>query len=216
MDVQVIAMVVGGVFVAWFAGGIIYNLRRGSAVLRWMQEGLPLIGPRTTFRWLGSSVAEMGIAQAKKPFRRMELLLVFRPRDIVFLWIAALLQGRADIMILRGHLISVPLSDLELADPKTWTGRMEIRRLRGRNWEEKDYRGLKLLAPKGLLGLAEETLNRLAPQMEQFSPRYVRFGLRKEAPHLIVHVPLPRIKEVPSQAYFEALQALGTAIHPHR
>ncbi len=52
----------------WFAFGIIYNLRRGDAVLKWMQDGLPQIGERTTFRWLGTSVAELVIAQAKKPF----------------------------------------------------------------------------------------------------------------------------------------------------
>jgi len=216
MDFQLIAMIIAGVFVAWFAGGMIFNLRRGSAILKWMQDGLPLIGPRTTFRWLGSSVAEMGIGQAKRPFRKMEVLLVFRPRDVIFLWIASFFQGRSDVLILRCGLISVPLLDLELADPRTWTGKMEIRRLRERNWEEKPYQGLTLLAPRGLLGLAEETLNRLAPRMNQFSERYVRFGLRKEAPNLVIHVPMPHIKVQSARAYFEALQALGTDIQPHK
>jgi hypothetical protein len=216
MDYQTIAMIIGGAFVAWFAGGMIFNLRRGGAILEWMQDGLPLIGPRTTFRWLGSSVAEMGIGQAKKPFRKMDVLLVFRPRDIIFLWAASFLQGRSDVLILRCHLISVPQLDLELADPKSWTGKMEIRRLRERNWEEKPYQGLRLLAPRGLLGLAEENLNRLAPRMGQFSDHYVRFGLRKEAPQLVIHVPMPRIKEQSARTYFQALQALGADIHPHK
>jgi hypothetical protein len=212
VNVQVIAMVIGGIFVAWFAAGMIYNLRRGDAILRWMQAGLPSIGPRTTFRWLGSTVAEMGIGQAKRPFRRMDILLVFRPRDVIFLWMASLFQGRDDTLILRAHLSSVPLLDLELADPKTWTGQMEIRRLQQRHWEEKDYQGLILLAPKGLLGLAEETLNRFAQPMQVFSGHYVRFGLRKEAPHLIIHVPMPKYKELSAGEYFEALRGLGQAV----
>jgi hypothetical protein len=212
VNVQIIAMVLGGIFVAWFAAGMIYNLRRGDAILRWMQAGLPSIGPRTTFRWLGSTVAEMGIGQAKRPFRRMDILLVFKPRDVVFLWIASLFQGRNDTLIIRAPLSSVPLLDMELADPKTWTGRMEIRRLQQRNWEEQDYQGLKLLAPKGLMGLAQETLNHLAQPMQAFSGRYVRFGLRKEAPHLLVHVPMPKYKELSASDYFEALRGLGQAI----
>jgi hypothetical protein len=215
VNVQTIAMILGGIFVAWFAAGMIYNLRRGDAILRWMQAGLPSIGPRTTFRWLGSTVAEMGIAQAKRPFRRMDVLLVFRPRDVVFLWVASLFQGRDDTLILRAHLSSVPLLDLELADPKTWTGRMEIHRLQERNWEEQDYQGLKLLAPKGLLRLAEETLNRLEQPMQAFSGRYVRFGLRKEAPHLLVHVPMPKYKELSASEYFEALRGLGQTVSEH-
>jgi hypothetical protein len=215
MDTQTVAMILGGIFVAWFAGGMIYNLRRGDTILRWMQTGLPLIGQRTTFRWLGSTVAEMGIGQAKRPFRRMDLLLVFRPRDVIFLWAASLFQGRGDILILRGHLSSIPTLDLELADPKTWTGQMEIRRLQQRGWETMDYQGLKLLAPKGLLGLAEETLKRLEPSMQKFSERYVRFGLRKEAPHLIIHVPMPNYKELSSDEYFEKLRGLGQAASEH-
>ncbi len=47
----------------WFAVGIIWNIRRGNAVLRWLQTGLPRLGERTTLRWLGSSVVAMvGIA----------------------------------------------------------------------------------------------------------------------------------------------------------
>jgi hypothetical protein len=215
VNVQTVAMILGGIFVAWFAAGMIYNLRQGDAILRWMQAGLPSLGPRTTFRWLGSTVAEMGIGQAKRPFRRMDILLVFRPRDVVFLWIASLFQGRDDTLILRAHLNSVPLLDLELADPKTWTGRMEIRRLQERKWEQKDYQGLKLLAPKGLLGLAEETLNHLSQPMRAFSGRYVRFGLHKEAPHLIIHVPLPKSKELSASEYFETLRGLGQAVSEH-
>jgi hypothetical protein len=69
-------------FMGWFAIGVVYNLRRGEALLKWMQGGLPSIGQKTTFRWLGTSVAELVIAHAKKPFRRLETLLVLKPRDV--------------------------------------------------------------------------------------------------------------------------------------
>jgi hypothetical protein len=63
--------------------------------------------------------------------------------------------------------------------------------------------------------LAEETLNRLEKPMQTFSGHYVRFGLRKEAPHLLVHVPMPQYKELSASEYFEALRGLGQAVSEH-
>jgi hypothetical protein len=82
---QYILVVAVIVLMGWFAIGLIYNLRRGDALLKWMQDGLPSIGQKTTFRWLGTSVAELVIAHAKKPFRRLETLLVFKPRDVFWI-----------------------------------------------------------------------------------------------------------------------------------
>ena len=41
--------------VAWFAAGTIWNVSRGRTLMHWMQSGLPMLGRRTTVRWLGSS-----------------------------------------------------------------------------------------------------------------------------------------------------------------
>src|SRR5512138_3923043 len=165
----------------WFAIGVLLNLRRGEAVLKWIQKGLPSIGQKTTFRWLGTSVAELVIAHAKKPFRRLETLLVLKPRDIFWMTILATFQGRSDIVIFRGQLTTVPVTDLELIDPKSWSGRTVASQLSKRNWESKDYQGLQLMAPKGLLDLAATTLDRLAAPMGKLSPRYARFSLRRDA-----------------------------------
>src|SRR3990172_10807746 len=106
----------------WFAFGVIYNLRRGEAVLKWMRDGMPRIGEKTTLRWLGTSVAELVIAHAKKPFRRLDTLLVLKPRDVFWMTILAYFQRREDIVIFRAHLTTAPVTDLELLDLKTWTG----------------------------------------------------------------------------------------------
>ncbi len=93
MNPQYILVIVVIVVMGWFAIGFIYNLRRGDAVLKWMQAGLPDIGPRTTFRWLGTSVAELVIAKAKNPFRRLETLLVLAPRDVFWMMIVSAFQA---------------------------------------------------------------------------------------------------------------------------
>lgn len=212
MSYQTILIIIGAVIVGWFAFGMIYNLRRGDKMLKWMQGGLPLIGQRTTFRWLGSSVAEMGIAKAHRPFHRMDVLLVLKPRDVFWMTIIALLQRRDDFLIFRAALASPPLLDLELADPKSWSGRDALNKAAQRNWDATDYHGLRLMAPKGLLNLAVETLDRLSLPMQTLSPRYIRLSLRKSAPNMELHLPLPDPQMTDAKSYFQSLVALGRLI----
>ena len=200
------------IIMSWFAFGVIYNLRRGDALLKWMQNGLPSIGEKTTFRWLGTSVAELVIAHAKKPFRRLETLLVLKPRDVFWMTIAAYFQGREDIVIFRAHLNTAPLVDLELVDSKTWSGRNALNQVSERKWEGRTYQGLQLMAPMGLLDLATTTLDRLALPMQKLSAHYVRFSLRRDAPNLELHVPFPAYQTLDAGKYFEALRELARAV----
>ena len=206
-------LVIGLIIVmGWFAYGVLFNLRRGDSLLKWMQPGLAKIGARTTFRWLGTSVAELGIQQAKSPFRRLDTLLVMAPRDVVWMTALAALQGRRDTLIFRGVLSTPPLMDLELADPKTWTGRTALRQAAQQNWEKQDYQGLELMAPRGYLGMAVGILDRLQAPLAQLSPRYARLSLRRSAPNLELHLPFPSQRTLDAVEYFEALREFARAI----
>ena len=200
------------ILMGWFALGVVYNLRRGDAVLKWMQDGLPSIGQKTTFRWLGTSVAELVIAHAKKPFRRLETLLVLKPRDVFWMTIMAYLQGREDIVIFRAQLSTPPLTDLELVDPKSWSGRGVLQQFADRKWQSREYQGLQLMAPAGLLDLAAKTLDQLSLPMQKFSDHYMRFSLRRDTPNLELHVPFPTYRTREAGVYFEALRQLAHAV----
>lgn len=214
MNPQYILVLVIIVVMGWFALGVVYNLRRGDALLKWMQNGLPMIGQRTTYRWLGTSVLELVIAHAQKPFRRLETLLVLKPRDIFWMTILAYFQGRDDLVIFRAQLSTPPPLDLELVDPKTWSGRGALKQVLERKWERKTYRDMELLAPKGTLDLAAESLDQLAVPMQNVSPRYARLSLRRDASksNLELHVPFPEYRAVNADRYFESLRALARAI----
>src|SRR5512146_1262926 len=94
VSIAVVLLVVG-----WFAAGTQYNVRKGERALRWLQQGLSLIGERTTLRWLGSSIAELKIRQAEAPFRSAEILVVLEPRDVAPYWLLARLRGRRDLLV---------------------------------------------------------------------------------------------------------------------
>jgi hypothetical protein len=129
--------------------------------------------------------------------------------------IAAYFQGRDDIVIFRAHLHTAPLTDLELVDLKTWTGRDIEKRMRHKKWESSTYHGLHLMAPAGLLDLATTTLDRLALPMQKLSSHYARFSLSRNAPNLELHVPFPDHKTQDAGQYFEALRDLAKSINEH-
>ncbi len=210
MNTQVILVAAVVIIMGWFAFGVLYNLRRGDALLKWMQKGLPGIGERTTFRWLGTSVAMLEIAHAKKPFRNLTTLLVLKPRDVLWMTILAILQGRDDLVIFRSQLTTPPLSDFEYLDPGTWSGREAVKNLRGRNWESRPRQDMELWAPAGFHDMAEAALARLP--LEKLSPRILRLSLRRENPNLELHLPFPDHRSMEAGAWFEALRRVAQAI----
>jgi hypothetical protein len=210
---RIILVIAVAIVMLWFALGTLYNIRRGEKLLRWMQKGLPRVGERTTFRWLGSSVAELIIAQGKGTTRRVEILVALAPRDLAWNWLLAVLRGRRDVVILRVDLSNAPRLALELANPKSWTGRLALNETSQEGWQSQDYQGLTLAAPAGLQKMAEAFLEQLQEPLSRLSARYDRVGLRKETPHLEVHLPFPDIRQVNADQFFAALQELARKIN---
>ncbi len=214
MDPKYILVIVVIVVMGWFAFGIIYNLRLGDAYLRWLRKGLPLVGERTTLRWLGTSVVEMAIAAAKKPFRRLDTLIVFEPRDVPWMWLWAAFNGRKDTFIFRAQLVSPPPVDLELADPASWTGRQALQQASALGWANQSHNGLTLMAPADQLERARSTLAALDSPLKHLSQRCLRLSLRRTAPasQLEVHLPLPDRKAIKADEWVGAFQELAHLI----
>lgn len=113
------------VVMLWFALGTQRNIRKGNDLLRWFQGGLPMLGRRTTLRWLGSSAVELGIVEPEPPFREATVIIVLEPRDVAVLWAFARSRGRRDFVIVRANLVRAPRFSMDVRDPRGWTGRPE-------------------------------------------------------------------------------------------
>jgi len=138
------AIVVTIIVLGWFALGTQANVRAGDRVLKWLRDGLPLIGEKTTMHWMGSSVLQLKMAKAKAPFRSTETLFVFEPRDVFVLWLITRLQRRRDLMIFRGVLNTSPGFELEVFDPKGWTTNTTERDVQKKNWSRMDWQSTPL------------------------------------------------------------------------
>ena len=190
--------------VAWFAAGTIWNIRVGRRVMRWMQEGLPLIGARTTVRWLGSSAAEMVIRDGKDPFTAVTLIIFLEPRDVPWLWVLGRARGRRDTLIIRGTLRAAPRAEFEAFDPETWSGREALARV-PTEWPRHEGKDVIVHGADAALAQAKALLE----VARQAGMRVMRLSLRRTEPNFQLHVSLPDPK-APARAFFEAVRALAS------
>lgn len=196
--------------VAWFSAGTIWNIRWGRMLMRWMQDGLPALGQRTTVRWLGSTAVEMVIRDGKAPFTGVTLVIFLEPRDIPWMWAIGRLRGRCDTLIIRAVLRRAPEIELEAFDPASWSGRDALPRV-PREWSLR-----RAKRPGGVVShyASAEALVRadaLLAQAEHVGLAVKRLSVRRSEPNFQLHVSLPDSGQ-PARDFFEVVHALAERV----
>jgi hypothetical protein len=199
------------VVMLWFALGTQRNIKRGNDLLTWLQVGLPQLGKRTTLRWLGSSAVELKIVDPKAPFRDAEVVVVLEPRDIGLLWAWARAHHRRDFVILRATLRRPPNYEVEAGNPGGWTGGDRLRKLDHVTWEHDAWveRNVGLAHTPGF----ETTgVRKVWDDLEEVSGGVWRLSVRRDQPHLEVHVRPPDTRAVGADGLFATFRNLASTV----
>jgi len=193
--------------VGWFAAGTIWNLRKGSAMMRWMQEGLASLGERTTVRWLGSSAVEMTIRDGKPPFASVTLVIFLEPRDMPWMWALTHGRGRRDTLIIRGVLQRGPEQEFEALDAASWSGREALPRVPS-DWRARPGEDEAGLVVHHASASALERADALLQSARRAGLAVRRLSVRRGEPNFQLHVALPA-REQPALGFFEAVRSLA-------
>jgi hypothetical protein len=197
-------------FLGWYAVGTQLNVRRGNAILKWLQDGLTLIGEKTTMRWLGSSAVELKVQNAKAPFRQVELFVVLEPRDGPLLWWFFRARGRRDFLIVRGHLNEMPEIEAEAIDPKAWSTRGVVQEMAIKRWKPAPVaEGSSLVAYSEADAAPPATTAELVRLSERPGYPLLRLAVRHAVPNLELQWRLADFKQLPSTELVSALQSVG-------
>jgi hypothetical protein len=204
-----IGFIVAAIFVlGWFALGTILNIRRGNRLLRWLENGLPNVGPRTTLRWIGSSGVELKVRDALEPLKSAEVFILLEPRDLPLLWWLFRMRGRRDLLILRAELRRAPPPfELEALDRRAWSTRGLERRLTRDRWSPLAVPTGSALAAYGRGG--GNGASELVPLATLPDLPLVRLAVRSGAPNLEVQWHLTDVGAVESRRVFDALYQLA-------
>ena len=197
------------IVLGWFALGLTWNLRKGNALLRWMQAGLPQLGERTTMRWLGSSAVEMVIGKARSPFKQVTLLTVMEPRDIPWLWLISYFQHRRDVLIVRAQLQTAPMYEFDLIAPDAWNETKQAGQLEARQWAIESLDDLNFSAPSTTRSLSRAIAIEAVPVARRIHPRVWRLSARRSGTQLELHIPLPNLRQTSASDFFTAVRNLG-------
>ena len=197
------------IVLGWFTLGLTWNLRKGNALLRWMQAGLPQLGERTTMRWLGSSAVELVIGKARLPFKQVTLLAVMEPRDIPWLWLISRFQHRRDVLIVRAQLQAAPIYEFDLIAPDAWNETKLAGQSEARQWAIEPLDDLSFGAPSTTRSLSRATAVDALPVARRVQPRVWRLSARRNDTQLELHIPLPNLRQTKAQDFFTALRELG-------
>jgi hypothetical protein len=194
------------VFVGWFALGTHTNVRKGHRFLEWLQAGLPLLGEKTTLHWLGSSVVQLKIENAREPFRRAEVLVVLEPRDVPLIWLFSRLQGRYDLLIVRTELQTQPKMQVEVLAGKAWSARAIAQEITQLNWR---LQSAIADEPFQIYSPTPASVGELIAEAGRCDLPLVRIGVRKSNNRLELQWRLPRRPNSTSRAVFEAVQRVA-------
>jgi hypothetical protein len=198
------------VVMLWFTFGTQRNIRKGNELLRWLQTGLPILGRRTTLRWLGSSAVELGIAEATAPFRDATVVVVLEPRDVGLLWAFARARGRRDFVIVRANLRRAPRFSLRVGDPTGWTGRLDPPSLDD-GWAPIDWPGDGLTAHASA-GVDEVLARQIWDRLEGSTGGVWRLTIQPVVPHLEIHARPPALERVPPERLMDTIRDLATEL----
>jgi hypothetical protein len=196
--------------VAWYFLGMWLNRRRGIYLARALRDRLNALGAEElTGRWVNPSIFQFGARRATSPIGRLEAIIVLESREIPLIWLANLLRGRRDLLVLRMDLRSAPRAGLELeAHPRQRKPEREIqRRIAESGWEQAVVGDFMLYHQQGAAHLKET----LAPLLEEWRPYLRRLSISASSPHLLFNFsPAPPV--LVTEARFIAVLQLAEAI----
>ena len=174
-----------------FAIGTQRNVSKGNARLRWLQPALPVLGQRTTLRWLGSSVVQLDFVEPLEPFRDVSVLVVLEPRDVPLMWLLTWARGRRDVLIFRISLRRAPRMELEATAAAAWIKAGDAEE--AADWPAASFPvGVVATAAPGSGDAGVGAARSAWEALEAVSDGVWRMSIRQTVPHLEVHIRPPR------------------------
>ncbi|MDY7078859.1 MAG: hypothetical protein SXV54_18250 [Chloroflexota bacterium] len=212
---EVVAVIGLCVFLAlWHGGGYLYNRHRGQRLFRWLKTGLDVLGGERESGWLGSpaSGARVNITHAAPPFRRLEITLLLKNREILPLWLLDRLRGKQDWLIIKATLRSPRRGAVEIVPAK---GRMAQALLK----EQKNPWMLQE-GPYGLViayrsSGTRQQMAELSSWLETYGMHLHRFSWCKTDPHVQLQVKAGGLLLTSSETFLMDLQTVVGKSNAH-
>lgn len=206
-----LGLVVFLVLLSWYFIGMQYNIRRARQALKWLEQGLPIIGEKASLNWSGVSHVQVQVNKAKEPFRTADVIVDLVPRQRPFWWFWNRDATTQDALIVRLQLRTAPRFDLVSYSPHVRPDE-QLKRSGSGQWVAVQG-GLANAMNADIRGtISPYAVNRLIVQTTLDGMTLTRLIVHRSAPNLEVHYLLPRFQQVSPQRVFTSIHQLGEEI----
>lgn len=205
-----LAIALAAFLMLWYVVGMRINRRRAVTLVRQVRDSLQPFGGTATIRWFGRSAFRVEADQLAAPLIRLGISVLLEPRETFFLWAVGRLRGRRDWLVTGVSLGGRVGASFEVYHPKRRGAFQVASEIREKEWREEPLAGrppLLCAAPDADgRALAREILNMLG------GTEVWRVGLRPEAPHLTISLPIPVTETKTPLPILAALPRLAQAV----
>jgi len=207
----VFLLVVAGVMVAGYLIGRSVNKRRGQAITAWLEPGMRALGGAPAVQAVNRTAFRVKVMQARNPFLTVTASVVLISRESLPTWLWEALNRRQDVLIFHLTLKQAPTMEADVVNPASDLGRRGEAQVKDLGWSsveaEEGYRlyHSATTPPGDVRALAAEAARKgLAPW---------RVAVRRNPPHILISLPMPDIRSVPSADLMRWLTRLARTAH---
>lgn len=199
--IAVLGLVIG------YLVGINLNRQRSKKLGAWLQAGLGSLGGRTAWRWIRSmnSGAEVTVAEARPPFRALQLSYYLLTREFTPLWLFEYLRGKRDLLSVRADLRNIPEREFEILP----LGGALAKKLDSSGGEPVQWSEMPAGLGFATRGAATKASQQKAKDfLNTYGPYLERLSVRRRAPHLVAFFRVTGMERQPSAELWRALGEL--------
>jgi hypothetical protein len=187
------------------------NQRRARHISDWLEPGLRSLGGTPVAQQVSRSAFRFQMTNARKPFRTVTASIVLISREVLPTWLWERLHRRHDLLILHITFRQPPTMEAEIVDPDHELGRRGEAQAQAFNWSASDF------SPRWRLYYAHDTpisrVRALANRVTSSPFVPWRVALRRNAPHMLISMPMPELEQTHSRQLADMLVALSKLAH---
>jgi len=187
------------------------NSQRSRKISDWLEPGLRSLGGTPTVQKINRSAFRFQMVNARRPFQTVTASVVLISREFLPTWLWESLHNHDDLLVLHVTFRQPPTLEGEIIDPGSELGRRGESQAKEQNWLSVDR------PPRWRLYYAPDVpLSRLEAMAENvmsssFAPW--RLALRRNAPHMLLSMPMPDLDQTQSRQLANMLKKLSSIGH---
>jgi hypothetical protein len=187
------------------------NSQRAQKISDWLEPGLRSLGGTPTVQKVDRTAFRFQMTNARRPFQTVTTSVVLISREFLPTWLWEWLHGRNDLLVVHVTYRQPPTLEGEVVDPANELGRRGEAQAQEHNWPSADYPPRWRLyhapdsAPSRLEAMAKTVTS------SPFAPW--RVALRRNAPHMLLSMPMPDLDQTQSKQLATMLKKLSSLTH---